>query len=132
MSSPESDLETDSNELLLQGLATRVRCRARLDAGAPMTEKAMREFAFGKIGLTVLKLPDGQVLFEVKVGKLQPVAMYKALAPLINEAYVDRTTKNTLDSTDSAEAWALDQLVSEYRNLVRGNAPTESKIQRQL
>jgi hypothetical protein len=133
MSSPESDLETDStNALLRQELATRVRGRVRLAVGAPMTEKAMRDFAFGKIGLSVVKQPDGHALFEVKVGRLQPVAVYKALAPLINEAYVDGTTKNKFDSTDSAEAWALAQLVSEYRNLVRGNAPTESKIQRQL
>ena len=133
MSSPESDLETDStNALLRQELATRVRGRVRLAVGAPMTEKAMRDFAFGKIGLSVVKQPNGHALFEVKVGKLQPVAVYKALAPLINEAYVDGTTKNKFDSTDSAEAWALAQLVSEYRNLVRGNAPTESKIQRQL
>jgi len=132
MSSPESDLETDSNALLLQRLATRVRGRECLAAGAPMTEKAMRDFAFGKIGLSVVKQPDVQAYFEVKVGKLQPVAVYKALAPLINEAYVKDTTKNKFDSTDSAEAWDLAQLVSEYRNLVRGNAPSESKIQRQL
>ena len=134
MSSPESDLETDSesNALLRKGLATRVRGRARLAAGASMTEQAMRDFAFRKIGLSVVKQPDGHALFEVKVGKLQPVAVYKALAPLINEAYVKDTTKNKFDSTDSAEAWDLAQLVSEYRNLVRGNAPTESKIQRQL
>ena len=133
MSSPESDLETDiTNALLRQELATRVRGRVRLAAGAPMTEKAMRDFAFGKIGLSVVKQPDVQAYFEVKVGKLQPVAVYKALAPLINEAYVKDTTKNKFDSTDSAEAWDLAQLVSEYRNLVRGNAPSESKIQRQL
>ena len=128
MSSPESDLETDSesNALLRKGLATRVRGRARLAAGAPMTEKAMRDFAFGKIGLSVVKQPNGHALFEVKVGKLQPVAVYKALAPLINEAYVDGTTKNKFDSTDSAEAWALAQLVSEYRNLVRGNAQEDA------
>ena len=59
-----------------------------------------------------------------QLGTYQPILVYKALAHLVNEVYVKGTTKNRLDSTESEEAWALAQLLSEYRDLV---GPAESK-----
>lgn len=131
MSSPDSDCDplNAPNARLLQ-LARMVQSRAPLPAGAPMSGEDMRLFADGKIGLRVITLEKGAVFkFEVKVANFQPVAVYKALAHLVNEAYVDGATKNRLDCTESAEAWALVQLVREYQAcLARLDAPAKPRI----
>ena len=89
----------------------------------------MRLFSTGKIGLRVITLERGAGFkFEVKVANFQPVAVYKALAHLVNEAYVKGATKNHFDSTESEEAWALAQLVSEYRDLVGLDAPAKPRV----
>ena len=130
ISSPGSDCDPQNapNELLLQ-LARKVQSRVPLPAGAPMSGEAMRLFATGKIGLRVITLERGAGFkFEVKVANFQPVAVYKALAHLVNEAYVKGATKNHFDSTESEEAWALAQLVSEYRDLVGLDAPAKPRV----
>ena len=126
MSSPESELNPAANlDKLLVELANRVRRRTRLAAGADMNAENMRAYATGKKGLKVIQLPDGKFQFEVKVGTFQPIPVNKALARLLNEVYVKGTTNSRLDSTDAEEAWALAQLVSEYRDL---RDPAESRI----
>jgi hypothetical protein len=131
MPSPASDPENAPEELL-RALAERVQRRVPLPAGALLSEDAMRKFAVNKVGLRVLACDGGAgCKFEAKVGKFGPVAMYKDLAVRIDKVYVDRTTKNCFDGTESAEAWSLAQLLSEYRDLreclARSAAPAAPK-----
>ncbi len=82
----------------------------------------------GKLGLSVVALKDGGAVFQVKLDAHTPVAVFKAL---LNGAYVKGTTTNRFEPTESAEAWALAQLVSEYRGCV-APAVSSTRVKRQL
>jgi hypothetical protein len=93
-----------------------------------MTVDEMRTFADGKLGLTVVALKDRGTVFQVKLDTHTPVAVFKAL---LNGAYAKGTTTNRFEPTESAEAWALAQLVSEYRGCVVP-AVSSNRVKRQL
>ena len=129
-SSPDSILDTVTvhPDEPLQVLAARARSWQPRAPGGAMTEDEMRTFAVGKLGLTVVALKDGGAVFQVKLDAHTPVAVFKAL---LNGAYVKGTTTNRFEPTESAEAWALAQLVSEYRGCV-APAVSSNRVKRQL
>ena len=127
-SSPDSVLETVCPDEPLEVLAAMARSWQRRAPGGAMTVDAMRTFADGKLGLTVVALKDGGAVFQVKLDAHTPVAVFKAL---LNGAYVKGTTTNRFEPTESAEAWALAQLVSEYRGCV-APAVSSYRVKRQL